>query len=126
MGGGGDMPAINIPQPIDQTQAFADLMDQTRDQESQDWMNRMEEILLQEEEFQQMADEVQEQEMIEEDQLEEEVIEEETEAQQEAEVIQDPTAPGQDIDDFLYGFYGLIDDDEYYDDDYDEDEDDYY
>lgn len=115
----------HIPQPMEQTEQYADFMDQTRDAENEAWQQRMEELLTEEQAFREIEEETIEQEIIEQELVEEEVAEEEQQSQQEAEVIQDPTAPGQDIDDFLYGFYGLIDDDEYYSDD-GEEEDDFY
>jgi len=114
-----------VPDPVEQTAAYDEFMDETRAEEDLAWQERMDEVLQQEEEFKALEEEVISQEELELQQEEEQISDTEQQAQQEAGVIQDPTAPGQDPDDFLYGFYGLIDDEEYYSD-LDGDEDDYY
>tara|TARA_Y100000401_G_C8254361_1_gene189887 strand:- start:55 stop:426 length:372 start_codon:yes stop_codon:yes gene_type:complete len=113
MGGGSDMPQISVPQPVEQLDQYGDMLAEQREEQDAWWQDRMDEVLAQEEEFRAIQDATEEQEQQEYLAEEEQIAEIEEVAQEEVEFLQDTTAPGQDIDEFLYGFYGLIDDEDY-------------
>jgi len=123
MGGGSDMPEITVPQPVDQLDEYSDMLADQRAEQDAWWQERMDEVLAEEEEWRAVQDETEEQEQQEYLEEEEQIQEVEQTAQEEIEFLADTTAPGQDIDDFLYGFYGLIDDEEY---EYEDEEEDIY